>query len=487
MNFCSILELGAASRPRAIAIADGQRCLTYEQLRVATERLAMDLQHAGIREGDKVGVLFPKSIADIAASFAVMRAGGIVVQMSPAWKASEIVQLSERVDIEVFCYSPQYQALIPQCGKRQVLELALQQKLPVCLQWAEIQNAAVEKRQQLLNLNAASIGFSSGTTSESKGIIISHEALLARARREARIFALTGDDAILYLLAIAYAVAPPIGAALLTGGKVVVADTTDMPCFPQLIDQHRVTHVYASPLVYRMMLNEGETLAASLRAVRRFVTTGSMLAQATAEEFFTKVGREIIQRYGLNECGAVMANLSPDEGKRGAVGRPCAFDAALRNEGGVSLEGSSFGELLLRGPGLFDGYYSPWLPRDDVLEDGWFKTGDLAKRDKDGYYWIVGRLKEMINVGGVKVFPAEIEAVLNFHPDVEDAFVFGVLDPRFGEVPHAKVKLVAGAESGAKELMRYVNERVSVFKALRSIELVDYLPKTLSGKIRRSP
>ena len=184
MNFYSILELGAANWPAAVAIADTQRCLTYKELGGATERLATHLKHAGIREGDKVGVMFPKGIEDIVACFAVMRAGGIVVQMSPAWKASEIVQLSERVDMDVFCYSPQYQALIPQEGKRQVLELAPQQSLPVCLQWAGTNNVAAERRQQLLHLNPASIGFSSGTMSESKGIIISHDALWARARTE---------------------------------------------------------------------------------------------------------------------------------------------------------------------------------------------------------------------------------------------------------------------------------------------------------------
>jgi long-chain acyl-CoA synthetase len=120
-----------------------------------------------------------------------------------------------------------------------------------------------------------------------------------------------------------------------------------------------------------------------------------------------------------------------------------------------------------------------------VLEHGWFKTGDLATRDKDGYYWIVGRTKDVINVGGVKVFPVEIEEVLLTHPEVDEALVFGVSEPRFGEVPHAQVKLVAGSELREGELLRYVNQRLSVFKSLRSIALVDHLPKTVTGKHRR--
>ena len=119
------------------------------------------------------------------------------------------------------------------------------------------------------------------------------------------------------------------------------------------------------------------------------------------------------------------------------------------------------------------------------MEKGWFRTGDIARRDRDGYYWIVGRTKEVINVGGVSVFPREIEEVLASHPDVEEALVFGAAEPRFGEVPHGKIKLRLHATSGEKDLMRWANERLSVFKALRKLEVVENIPKTVTGKLRR--
>jgi len=119
------------------------------------------------------------------------------------------------------------------------------------------------------------------------------------------------------------------------------------------------------------------------------------------------------------------------------------------------------------------------------MEKGWFRTGDIARRDRDGYYWIVGRTKEVINVGGVSVFPREIEEVLASHPDVEEVLVFGAAEPRFGEVPHCKIKLRPGATSGEKDLMRWANERLSVFKVLRKLEVVENIPKTVTGKLRR--
>jgi long-chain acyl-CoA synthetase len=178
-------------------------------------------------------------------------------------------------------------------------------------------------------------------------------------------------------------------------------------------------------------------------------------------------------------------NISGDPSKRGSVGVPVRAEAKLLSAGGGLLEGSATGELLVRCAGLCDAYYQPWRSREDVLEDGWLRTGDVARRDGDGYYWIVGRVKEMINVAGMKVFPQDIEEILATHPAVEEAVVFGVPEPRFGEVPHAKVKLHEGAESTKREILSYVNEKVSVFKSLRGVEFVNSIAKTLTGKPQR--
>jgi acyl-coenzyme A synthetase/AMP-(fatty) acid ligase len=125
------------------------------------------------------------------------------------------------------------------------------------------------------------------------------------------------------------------------------------------------------------------------------------------------------------------------------------------------------------------------MSQKTLLKHGWFHTGDLARRDRDGYYWLVGRTKTVINVGAVKVFPDEIEGLLLTHPAIEEAVVFGAPDRRFGEAPHAKVKLASGSHCTQRELLRYANKNLSLFKALRRIEFVDMIPKTISGKTKR--
>ena len=183
----------------------------------------------------------------------------------------------------------------------------------------------------------------------------------------------------------------------------------------------------------------------------------------------------------------MLANFSQDASKRGSVGEPVpGREVKLAPLEAGSSEGADIGEILVRGPGLFDGYYKPWRLREEVVADGWLRTGDLARRDGDGYFWIIGRIKEVINVGGVKVFPYEVEEVLMSHPAVEEAVVYGVAEPRFGEAPHAKVKLRAGASCTERELLRHVNDKLSVFKSLRGVEFVEEIPKTVTGKPKRT-
>jgi acyl-coenzyme A synthetase/AMP-(fatty) acid ligase len=334
-----------------------------------------------------------------------------------------------------------------------------------------------------VKIKAATIRFSSGTTARAKGIIVSHASLLERAKTYCEALSLKKDDAVLWLRPMGRS---EILAFLLHGTTIVIGDAMAADFLVGLIRQYGVTRIYGAPLFYRTMLNEKDITADKLRNVRHFLSGGSALSKQIADGFAASYAREIVQHYGLAECSTVLMNLSQDPGKRGSVGLPVRAEVKLASEDGSPLEGEASGELWVRGPGMFDAYYKPWRLREEVLKDGWFRTGDLARRDADGYYWIMGRVKDVINVGGTKVFPAEIEEVLLTHPAVEEVMVYGVAEGRFGEVPHAKVKLRAGATCTEREIMRHVNEKVSVFKSLRAVQFVDEIPKTVTGKPRRT-
>jgi len=275
-------------------------------------------------------------------------------------------------------------------------------------------------------------------------------------------------------------------AGLVQGATIVGADALDLAAFKQVVTEFGITLIYAAPLFYRTLVNQADVRKEDLSGVRHFVSWGAALPPVTSEMFRTKFGHEIRQFYGSAEGGDVLANFSEDRSKRGSPGRPVpGVEIKLVASGAIVSEPGVTGEIFFRAPGMFEGYYRPWQLKNEALEDGWFKTGDLAKRDGDGFYWIVGRTKEAINVGGLKVFPSEIEGILLSHPAVDEVLVFGVPDAIFGEVPHAKVKLAFGASCTEAELVQYADQKLSVFKMPRRIEFVDEFSKTATGKLKR--
>ncbi len=224
MNLFSMLDRSVGKWPEAIAIVDHRRQITYREFHAAVERLATVMRQAGIRAGDKAGVLFSRGIEDIVACFAVARLGGIVVQISPVSKAAEVARLSEKLNLDALVFSPEYERLIPPDERSALPHAAYAEPFSVCIRRSGQPGTSAAEREQLLALNAAAIGLSSGTTSESKAIILSHDALLARARVETEIYSIGAGDNVLYLLSITYGFAPPIAAALLYGAKLIVAD-----------------------------------------------------------------------------------------------------------------------------------------------------------------------------------------------------------------------------------------------------------------------
>ena len=486
-NLVSILYQAADQWTDRIAVVKGDGFFTYRDLRSAVGEFANRLFEAGVRPGDTIGLMFFSSPEAMVAYYAAWQAGGIVVSIAPASKAIEVANLAARVEIDFFCYGPQFRALFrrDEFSERAIDIETSAGRSPCYIQSAAARQLESSTRQNLLDVNAAAIFFSSGTTSQSKGIVFSHESLLSRSENLTEAPAVNADDAILWLQSTAN-VGSRLHLCIKQGTRIVMADNVDTGPVAGLVAEHRITQIYATPMFYRALLAQPDLNPTDFRTVEYFISWSAAVPDVTAEAFRQTFGKEISQSYGLRESGQVFVNFGADIRKRGSVGLPaCGYEIRVRGDSGSEAEVDVVGELLIRGEGLFDAYYQPWQLRREVLEDGWFNTGDLVRRDADGYFWIVGRLKDVISVGGVKAFPAELEEVCLSHPLVEEALVYGVPDKRFGEVPHAQIKLTAGAECDERELMRWINQRLAVFKSIRKVEFVDDLPKTATGKARR--
>ncbi|HKA31571.1 MAG TPA: class I adenylate-forming enzyme family protein [Candidatus Binatia bacterium] len=481
MNVYSVLAESAKQWPETVVIVDGDRSLRYGELHAAVEAVAGEFQSAGVKPGDKLGLLFPNCAEFVVAFFAAHRLRAITVPMPAALSAAEVARLAEEIELDALCFDAKLEPSLPSGYERRPLSAIGRSGLAVCAHAA----TSSAERERLLKLDPAIIRFSSGTTATAKGIVISHRTLLERVRAQRSDLPIAEGGTVLWMQPLTMNFVSPV-LFVSMGSCMILAGATDTGSLAELLRRHRIAQIYAAPLTYTMMVTEKSLSAEDLRNVKHFVSTSAALPLSTAEAFRRRFGREVVQYYGSGECARASSNWNEDISKRGSVGRPTGgYEFKLEGvpEGACGPE--AVGELLVRGPGLFDAYYKPWRPKDEVLENGWFRTSDLARRDADGYYWIVGRTTDMINVAGVKVHPQRLEEILLRHPAVEEAVVYGAPDARFGEAPRAKIKVRSGMKATEREILDFANDGQNVFFMLRGVEFVSDIPKTATGKPRR--
>jgi long-chain acyl-CoA synthetase len=478
-----LLEHSAAQWPGDTALVRGAQTFTFQQLKRAAEQLAAELVNSAIKPGTKVGLMCPNGPEYVIGSFALFLVDAIVVPIFPGLKEREIASLAGDLGLDAYCYSPQFANQIPQRLAGSLVSVDLQAgKLVLHFERSEQFDDNESNRQRLANLGAPLIRFTSGTTSKAKGVIIPQASMMEYTYRFASVYSIQKRDCVLNLLSMAH-IFYQVTAGMLRGVKLVIEDASKIDAVLRAIRDHRVTHIEAAPSFYTMLLAEKNVCAEDFRPLKYITSCGAPLPDSVADSFRDRFGREIVQRYGLTETGPVLINTNEDPSKRGSLGVAApGCEIRLKDESDTSAD---VGEIQVRCAGLFHGYYLPWTPREEVLDDGWFRTEDVARRDADGYYSMTGRTKTMINVGAVKVFPDELEAILLSHSAVKEALVFASPEPRFGEVPHAKVVLRSGSAVSARELLRYVNRDLGVFKSLRHIEVVEEIGKTHTGKVKR--
>ncbi|MBJ7390950.1 MAG: long-chain fatty acid--CoA ligase [Chthoniobacterales bacterium] len=315
---------------------------------------------------------------------------------------------------------------------------------------------------------------------------IPHQTLLGRVTASNTHLGLGPGDRVIWILPMAHHFAVSIILYLLHGVTTVLEDSHLGEDVFNALHRHEGTALYASPFHYALLAScESARAVPSLRIA---VSTAAALPADTATRFRERFGVPLRQALGIIECGLPLLNdLWPAE-KPASVGRSQeGYKTSIRDAQGQAVPEGEVGELLIRGPGLVDAYLSPWMTRESILQDGWFRTGDLASRDADGAFFLVGRTQAVINVGGMKCFPEEVEAALCSHPAVAECRVSALGHPTFGSVPVVEVVLATGVAEAPKpsELMGWCRARLSSYKLPVKISFVPAIPKTASGKIQR--
>lgn len=330
--------------------------------------------------------------------------------------------------------------------------------------------------------------YTGGTTGTPKGAVLSHRSITANAVNTIISWRLRPDDR-----------APVFTPFFHTGGwnvftlpllyqgaTVVLTRRFDPGRALELIARHRLTVVFMVPTMFQAMADLPEFGRAELGSVRFFISGGAPCPLPLYETYWER-GFEFKQGYGLTEAGPNTFALHGTDVRRkpGSVGRPLLYvETRIVDDAGADVGPGEVGELLVRGPHVFSGYWRRPEATAEVLgEDGWLRTGDLARRDEDGFYYIVDRRKQIIISGGENVYPLEVETVLHSHPDVSASAVFGVADPKWGEAVTAAVVLRPGARVGEEELRRWCRSELAGYKVPKRIHFLEALPQTPAGKI----
>ena len=433
---------------RAVALVCDEEEITYGALIGWVDAAAVLI---AATPAARVALDCPNGIAHIILALAIVRTGKCLVPL-----ASELAP-------------PERERIIRETGVGAVVDAAgTIHAVPVATDGNFDENA-------LAALNPAFIRFSSGTTGTSKGVVISHESLLARITAANRGLQITPADRIVWILPMAHHFAVSIMLYLHAGATTLIAPSHLAADVLTAGVRHGGTVLYGAPFHHALLAAEGS--GRPWPALRLAVSVAASLPLKTARAFDARYGVPLTQGLGIIEVGLPLLNLRCAREKPGSVGRSQPDFAAQVRAGG---------ELYLRGPGMFDAYLRPWRRRVDVLEDGWFRTGDLAEIDGDGDFHLLGRSHSVINYGGLKCFPEEIEAVLCEHPGVAAARVFGKQNARFGAIPIAEIEVRDPAHPPAKtELLTHCARRIAAYKVPVSLQFVERVPRTASGKIKR--
>jgi acyl-CoA synthetase (AMP-forming)/AMP-acid ligase II len=486
-----ILELLEQGNPShtAIAVAGGGPVVTYDQLRQQVDAVAASLNQFGLRRGDRIAMALPNGLETIV-SFLAASTVGTAAPLNPAYTVDEFKFYLADTGARALIVPPTNcdEARAAAGDHVLLIEAALDGDGRVQLSATRNSDAAGAIGYPNPD-DIALILHTSGTTSRPKRVPLSHANLMTSSRNVAATYRLTPEDVSLCVMPLFHVhglVASTFG-TLLTGGTVVVAPRFNPLSFWSTVRDHRVSWYSAVPTIHQVLLarikaGARPSGAEHLRFIRSCSAALPPQMMADVEERF---GAPILEAYGMTEAAHQMSSnpLPPDKRKPGSVGCGTAVSIAILNKGGDLLPAGQTGEVSIKGPNVFSGYEGNPEANATSFSNGWFRTGDQGFLDSEGYLTLVGRIKELINRGGEKISPREIDEALLTHPAVAEAVCFGIADKVYGEEVAAAVVLSGSATEA--ELIAHCRSSLSEFKCPKVIYLVEAIPRTATGKIQR--
>lgn len=481
--------------PEAVGVVDDSngRRYRYAELNQRATRLAHHLQAAlGVRPRDRVACLSGNRIEVIDLYFACSKIGAVLVPLNYRLPAPAVLELLSDCQPSVLVHEAEFEDIATTALKSAAVPLCLpidSQPEPSVAQVVSKEETPLPEiqRYQADPEDTAMILYTSGTTGRAKGAMIPYRQIHWNALNTIIGLQLTASDAAylnmpLYHTGGWHVLFTPL---MLLGGRVVLQQKFDPERCNALLGPEQITILFGVPTTLRMM-SEAENFADADFSHTRFAIFGGESCPLPVIEAYAARGVAMRQGYGLTEAGPNCFSLPAADviEKRGSIGfSNFHIETRLNRDDGSEAESGEVGELCMRGPHVFSGYWQNTAETEAVLTDGWLATGDLMKRDDQGYHYVVGRKKEMFVSGGENVYPAEVERTLQSHKAVALAAVVGVPDAKWGECGVAYVQLTEGRTAGVAQLYAWCRERLAGFQCPQEIVIVEQLPLGDSGKI----
>jgi long-chain acyl-CoA synthetase len=498
LSIYEILKNSAELYPNKIAIIDEDQETSYAELKNIADRFAGALYEKGFNKGDKLAIMLPNCLEYIVSFYAVQRLGGTAVQVNPMYQPRELQHILEDSEAKWFVgYEEQIQKLekIGFADKMTIIVANGEKKNPNNLYfWIEKgQNPAPEVSIDVQN-DIAILQYTGGTTGRSKGVMITHSNVISNLYQNKISTVVEGNqnpyERVIGLAPMFHAMGlTGMNATILWGGTFKAVKRFDLNLVVEMIKNFKPTMFSGSPTMYIALLNHPKINQEDLQSITSFSSGSAPLSVEVLNRFEQLSGTPIIEAYGLSEATTMVTKNPRGVRKQGSIGIPVpSTDCRIVDieTGTKDMEIGQTGELIVKGPQVMKGYWKNEQETANALRDGWLYTGDLALMDPDGYFFIVGRKKDMIIAGGYNIYPLEIEEVIFKIPSVKEVCVYGVPDPYRGETVKAAIVLKDHATITEKEVEEWCNENLARYKVPRIIEFKKELPKTAVGKILRT-
>ncbi len=492
-----IPRVHAHLRPDAVAVSFEGRTVTYAELERRSDAVAGLLQAAGVKPGDRVAWLGRSSELWYEIFFGTAKARACFAPINSRLAVPEIAFILQDSGADLFFVSKEFfgqaEAVVAQVD-RPIRVIAVDGANPGFESYAALLAAAPAPDLDRPQLSDDVLQlYTSGTTGLPKGVQLTqfnYEAFLA-LRHRIEGFAYGPDDTVLILMPMFHVAGTNISfSGLASGARVVLMAEFEPPKVLATMQAERVNHVFLAPVMINVLLQTPQIADTDFSALKTVCYGASPISEAVLRQATERFGCGFIQFYGMTETVGAGTTLAPAD-HRGELMRSCGkawptLGVRIADEDGNELGPGEIGEIEIRGPIVMAGYWNrPEATAETIRPDGWLRTGDAGYRDAEGFFFVHDRVKDMIVSGGENVYPAEVENAILGCPGVADAAVIGVPDDKWGEAVKAVVVRAPGADPEPEDIIAYARQRIAGFKAPKSVDFIDVLPRNPSGKVLR--